>query len=89
MVVTPGKSGECLLIDAVLAKDRPRMPPKEEGEPKKKVYTFSAIVIGSRVAEIWAISDKIPSGSLQLGGRNEAESQLLINDLKQAKRATP
>jgi hypothetical protein len=30
-VIIPGKSGESLVIDAVLGRDRPRMPPEKEG----------------------------------------------------------
>src|SRR5262245_63834167 len=30
-VIVPGKPGESPLLDAVLGKDRPRMPPEQEG----------------------------------------------------------
>src|SRR5205807_5542193 len=32
LILVPGKSNESLLLDAVLGKDRSRMPPKKEGE---------------------------------------------------------
>src|SRR4051794_25203237 len=32
LVIVAGKSGESLLLDAVLGKDRARMPPEKEGE---------------------------------------------------------